>query len=52
MDRTGLPNFPENGAPQFADADGLRTAMWAGGGKVYLLTGKNQAVLQKIVNHT
>ncbi len=49
MDRAGLPDFPENGAPQFASADGLMTAMWAGGGKVYLLTGKNQATLQKIL---
>ena len=52
MDRTGLPDFPENGAPQFATADGLMTAMWAGGGKVYLLTGKNEAVLQKFLQHT
>ncbi|HEV2328186.1 MAG TPA: hypothetical protein VGY56_05280, partial [Verrucomicrobiae bacterium] len=52
MDSAGLPSFPENGAPQFADADGLMTATWAAGGKVYLLTGQNQSVLQKILLHT
>ena len=52
MDRAGLPDFPQNGAPQFASADGLMTAMWAGDGKVYLLTGQNQAVLQKILQPT
>lgn len=52
MDRAGLPDFSGNGAPQFADADGLMTAMWTGDGKVYLLTGQNQAVLQKILLHT
>jgi uncharacterized membrane protein YbaN (DUF454 family) len=39
MDRTGLPDMPENGAPQFASANGLMTVTWAKGGKVYLLTG-------------
>jgi hypothetical protein len=52
MDSTGLPSFPENGTAQFAKAAGLMTAMWADGGKVYLLTGKNQAVLQAILQHT
>jgi hypothetical protein len=52
MDRTGLPNFRETGAPQFASADGLMTAMWSGNGKVYLLTGDNQAALQKILQHS
>jgi hypothetical protein len=49
MDRAGLPDFPENGAPQFASADGLMTAAWAAGGKVYLLTAENEAALQKIL---
>jgi hypothetical protein len=49
MDRTGLPDFPENGAPQFASADGLMTATWADGGKVYLLAAENKAALQKIL---
>jgi hypothetical protein len=52
MDRMGLPDFPENGAPQFASAGGTMTAMWADDGKVYLLTGENGAVLQKILQHT
>jgi uncharacterized membrane protein YbaN (DUF454 family) len=49
MDRAGLPDFPESGAPQFASAGSLMTAMWSGDGKVYLLTGQNEAVLQKIL---
>ena len=52
MDRAGLPNFPENGTPQFASADGLMTATWTASGKVYLLTGQNQAVLRKILKPT
>ena len=51
MDSTGLPNLRENGTPQFASVDGLMTAMWVGGGKVYLLTGKNEPVLQSILTH-
>ena len=52
MDQTGLPNFPENGAPQFAGADGLMTAAWANGGKVYLLVGQNRELLQKVLPQT
>lgn len=52
MDRSGLPEFPENGAPQFAKADGLMTATWASGSKVYLLTGENEELLQKILKPT
>ena len=52
MDRAGLPDFPENGTPQFAMAANLMTATWAGNGKVYLLTGRNKADLQKILQHT
>lgn len=48
MDHADLPDFPENGAPQYAKADGLMTAAWADGGKIYLLTGRNRMVLQKI----
>jgi hypothetical protein len=39
MDRAGLPDLPENGAPQFASANGLMTVTWAKGDKVYLMTG-------------
>ncbi|HTR42183.1 MAG TPA: hypothetical protein VMH87_11265 [Pseudomonadales bacterium] len=49
IDRTGLPAFPENGAPQFAQANGLMTATWASGGKVYLLVGQNKELLQKVL---
>ena len=52
MDRAGLPVFPENGATQFASANGLMTAMWANGGKVYLLTGRDKEVLQKVLQQT
>ena len=52
MDRAGLPNFPQNGAPQFASADGLMTAMWSDDGKVYLLTGQNKTDLQIILQPT
>ncbi len=52
MDRAGLPDFPANGAPQFASANGLITAMWAGGQKVYLLTGQNKELLQKVLQQT
>jgi len=52
MDRTGLPDFPDNSAPQFASADGLMTTMWAKGGKLYLLTGQNQDDLEKVLQQT
>jgi hypothetical protein len=52
MDRSGLPSFPGNGTPQFAGANGLMTAMWANGNKVYLLTGGNKELLQKILQPT
>jgi hypothetical protein len=52
MDRAGLPDFQDNGAPQFAKADGLMTAMWAKDGKVYMLTGQNQDDLEKVLLST
>ena len=52
MDRAGLPGFPESGSPQFASANGVMTAMWADGGKVYLLTGQNRELLQKVLQQT
>ena len=52
MDSTSLPNFPNNGSPQFASADGLMTAMWAKGGKLYLLTGQSQDDLKKVLQPT
>ncbi|HEX3628119.1 MAG TPA: hypothetical protein VH280_22135 [Verrucomicrobiae bacterium] len=50
MDGAGLPNL--GGTPQFASADGIMTATWTGNGKVYLLAGKNQTVLEKILQRT
>ena len=52
MDRAGLPAFPDNGATQFASANGVMTAMWANGGKVYLLTGRDKELLQKVLQQT
>jgi len=52
MNRSGLPDFPENSAPQFAKAGGLMTAMWASDQKVYLLTGQNKELLQKVLQAT
>jgi hypothetical protein len=52
IDRTSLPDFPENGAPQFAKANGLMTATWASGGKVYLLAGGSKEILQKVLQPT
>lgn len=52
MDRAGLPDLPEGGAPQFAEANGLTTATWVKGGKVYLLTGDNKKFLQKLLQQT
>lgn len=49
MDRAGLPDFPEAGSPQFAEAPGLMTATWVRGDKVYLLTGDDKEVLQKFL---
>jgi hypothetical protein len=49
MDRAGLPDLPENSTPQFAQAGGLMTAVWASGQKVYLLTGQSKELLQKIL---
>ena len=52
MDRVGLPNLPEGSAPQYAEANGLMTATWVKGDKVYLLTGDNKKLLQKLLQQT
>jgi hypothetical protein len=49
MDRAGLPDLPEGGAPQFAEANGLMTAAWVKADKVYLLTDDNKKFLQKLL---
>jgi hypothetical protein len=52
MDHAGLPDLPEGGAPQFAEANGLVTATWVKGDKVYLLTSNNKKFLQKLLQQT
>src|SRR5208282_524025 len=53
MDRACLPGLPENGAPQFASANGLMTVTWAKGGKVYLLTGGgDKKLFEQLLNQT
>ncbi|HEY1662389.1 MAG TPA: hypothetical protein VGI03_08220 [Verrucomicrobiae bacterium] len=52
MDRVGLPGLPEGSAPQFAEANGLMTATWVKGDQVYLLTGDNKKLLQKLFQQT
>ncbi|HUA39057.1 MAG TPA: hypothetical protein VMA35_11750 [Candidatus Sulfopaludibacter sp.] len=52
LDRTGLPDLPDNGTPQYARAGGLMTAAWSKGGKVYLLTGENKEVLQNVLQQS
>ena len=51
MERADLPDFPANGAPQYAKADGLMTATWSDGGNIYLLTSENKTVLQKALQN-
>jgi len=52
MDRTGLANFPQGNGPQFASAEGLMTATWTDGKNIYLLTGANKELLQKVLQST
>ena len=53
MDRAGLPGLPENGAPQFASANGLMTVTWAKGDKVYLMTGSGgKRFFQQLLQQT
>lgn len=49
MDRVGLPGIPDDGVPQFAQAGGLTTAVWARGGKVYLLASADGSFLHKFL---
>lgn len=52
MDRTSLQNLPDNGTPQYAQAGSLMTATWSKDDKIYLLTGKNKELLQKVLQQT
>lgn len=49
MDRAGLPDLPKGGATQFAEANGVMTATWVKGDKVYLLTDDNKKFLQRLL---
>jgi anti-sigma factor RsiW len=52
LDQADLPGLSESGAPLFAKTDGLMTATWANGQKVYLLTGESKELLQKVLQST
>lgn len=52
MDRAGLPDLPDSGAPLYARTGSLITATWSKGGKIYLLTGGNAELLQKVLQQT
>lgn len=52
MDRASLPGLLEGSAPQFAEANGLMTATWVKGDKVYLLTSGNKKFLRKLLQQT
>ena len=52
MNRAGLPEVPAGSPPQFAEANGLMTAVWAKGDKVYLLTGDDAKYLRKFLQST
>jgi hypothetical protein len=49
MDRAGLPGLPDTSAPQYAKAGDLMTATWSKGDSIYLLTGQNKELLQKVL---
>jgi uncharacterized membrane protein YbaN (DUF454 family) len=52
MDRTGLPDLPDNGSLLYAKAGGLMTVTWSKGDKIYLLTGGNAELLRKVLQQT
>ncbi len=52
MDKADLPGLPESGTPLFAKTDGLMTAAWTSGQKIYLLTGASKELLQKALQST
>jgi uncharacterized membrane protein YbaN (DUF454 family) len=52
MDRAGLPDLPDTSAPQYAKAGDLMTATWSEGDKIYLLTGENKELLQRVLQQT
>jgi anti-sigma factor RsiW len=52
VDHAGLPDVPENSAPQYAEAGGLATAAWSKDGRTYLLTASDKKHLQKLLLQT
>ena len=52
MDRTSLPDLPDNGLPLYVKTGGLMTATWSKGDKIYLLTGENKELLKKVLQQT
>jgi len=52
MDRTSLPDLPDTGLPLYVKTGGLMTATWSKGDKIYLLTGENKELLQKVLQQT
>ena len=52
MDRAGLPGLPDTSAPQYAKAGDLMTATWSKGNSIYLLTGQNKELLQKVLQQS
>jgi uncharacterized membrane protein YbaN (DUF454 family) len=52
MDRAGLPDLPDTSAPQYAKAGDLMTATWSKADKIYLLTGENKELLQRVLQQT
>ena len=49
MDRTSLPSLRDDGLPLYAKTADLMTATWSKGDKVYLLTGRNKELLQRVL---
>jgi hypothetical protein len=52
VEHAGLPDVPENSAPQYAQEGGLATAAWSKNGKIYLLTASDKKQLQKLLEQT
>jgi hypothetical protein len=52
MDRAGLPEGAAGRVPEYAEANGRMTAVWAQGSKVYLLTGDDAKFLKNFLQFT
>ncbi len=49
MEGASLPELRERGLPVYAKAASSMTVAWSSGDKVYLLTGRNKELLQRVV---